>query len=180
MLLAGAIVRALPKAKILWISRGAMDTALGNYRQMFEYRTGSYDYNLTLGGTAEYIADAEDLRQHLQCEFPDQILSVQLESLISSPTETARAVAEFCQLQWDEGCVDIERNASPVGSASAAAVREPIHSRHVGRWKAYDGALADARAVFLKRGVPLETTDSPNPMRQSMGPAGTGGPIDTP
>lgn len=133
-----------------------MDTALGNYRQMFEYRSGSYDYNLSLGGTAEYIADAEDLRRHLQAEFPGRILSVRLENLISAPAATARNIAEFCHLQWDDSCLEIERNASPVGSASAAAVREPIHSRHVGRWRTYADLLESARAVFLKRGVPLE------------------------
>lgn len=161
MLLAGVIVRALPQAKILWVARGAMDTALGNYRQMFEYRTGSYDYNLSLSGTAEYIADAEDLRRHLQAEFPGQILSVGLESLISTPTATARHIAEFCQLQWDGSCVKIERNASPAGSASAVAVREPIHSRNVGRWRDYDALLLAARAVFLKRSIPLEKMDGP-------------------
>lgn len=161
MSLAGMIVRAMPEAKILWVSRGAMDMALGNYRQLFEYRTGSYNYNLSLGGTAEYIADADDLRRGLQAEFPKQILSVQLESLISAPTATARTIAEFCQLQWNDSCVEIERNASPVGSASAVAVREPIHSRHVGRWRDYDALLAPARAVFLKRGIPFETLDRP-------------------
>jgi tetratricopeptide (TPR) repeat protein len=157
MLLAGVIVRVLPEAKILWVSRGGMDTALGNYRQMFEYRTGTYNYNLSLDSTAEYIADAEDLRRGLQAEFPKQILSVQLESLISAPTATARNIAEFCQLKWNDSCVEIERNVSPVGSASAVAVREPIHSRHVGRWRDYDARLAPARAVFLKRGIPFET-----------------------
>lgn len=167
MLLAGVIVRAMPEAKILWVSRGAMDTALGNYRQMFEHRTGSYDYNLSLGGTAEYVADAEDLRGQLQAEFPDQILSIRLENVISAPTASARAIADFCRLEWDDACVEIERNASPAGSASAVAVREPIHSRHVGRWRDYDALLAPARAVLLKRGIPLETVDGP--VRSSTG-----------
>lgn len=156
MLLAGVIVRALPEAKLVWVSRGAMDTALGNYRQMFEYRSGSYDYNLSLGGTAEYIADAEDLRRRLQAGFPRQIHSVRLENLISAPAATARQIADFCELQWDDSCVEIERNASPVGSASAVAVREPIHSRHVGRWRGFEHLMEDARAVFLKRGIAVD------------------------
>lgn len=157
LLLAGVIVRALPEARVLWVSRGAMDMALGNFRQMFEYRSGTYDYNLCLRATAEYIADAEDLRRTLEREFPENILCVQLEELIAAPRLQARRIAEFCKLEWDESCIEIERNASPAGSASAVEVREPIHSRHIGRWRRYADFLEPARAVFLRRGILHET-----------------------
>lgn len=156
MLLAGVIVRAMPEAKIVWVCRGAMDTALGNYRQMFEYRSGSYDYNLSLEAVANYVADAQELRDFLLARFPSQIMCVQLEELIASPSVHARRVADFCGLPWDDSCLAIERNASPVGSASAVAVREPIHARNVGRWQLYADFVRPARTIFQKRGIPLE------------------------
>jgi hypothetical protein len=37
---------------------------------------------------------------------------------------------------------------SPVGTASAAQVQAPIHTRYVGRWRKYNDYLGEAIAVL--------------------------------
>lgn len=151
MLLAGVVVHALPDARILWVSRDALDVTLGNYRQMFEYMSGSYDYGLSLPATAEFVADGRSLETMLTARFSRQIMPVDHAALVKDPDRTARAISAFCGIAWDQACLAIEQNATPVGTASAVQVRAPIHGGHAGRSHLYGHLLDPARAILRQR-----------------------------
>lgn len=153
MLMAGVIVHALPEARILWLTREPMDLTLGNYRQMFEYASGSYHYGLSLAATAEFVADAAALQAKLAGQFPDQILVLDHAAIVADPERIGRNVAAFCGLDWDPACLAIERNATPVGTASAVQVRAPIHNGHIGKALQYGDLLGPARAILRAHGL---------------------------
>jgi tetratricopeptide (TPR) repeat protein len=142
------IVRALPHAKIICLQRHPLDTVLGNYRQLLEFTTGTFDYTSSLAATATYVAESVKLSENLARHYPQQFHVLKYEDLVADPAAKGREIVQFCGLEWHDDVVKIENNASPVGSASAAQVRVPIHTRFVGRWKKYQAYLGEAIGVF--------------------------------
>jgi tetratricopeptide (TPR) repeat protein len=153
-LLAPLIIRALPMARIIWLIRHPLDTVVGNYRQLFELESRSYDYALSLQTCALFTAESIRLGESLAARHPEQVRLVRYEELIHDPIAVGRALAEFCKLEWRDEHARIECNSSPVGSASAVQVRTPIHARFVGRWKHYAAHLDGAKAVLSRYGIP--------------------------
>ena len=156
LLLADVIVRALPNARIVCLSRGALDTIIGNYSQPFELATGSYHYTLSLEDTAAFYVAAMRWAALLAKRHPGNIRIVQYERLIADPLVEAHKIVDFCGLPWDAACIAIDRNTAPVATASAIQVRSPITDRHIGRWRRFDAGLGAAKAVLDRHGVPHE------------------------
>ena len=91
---------------------------------------------------ATRINDHLRLMDHWHQVLPVPILEVDYESLVANPEREARELVAWCGLDWDPACLNFHENRRPVRTASAAQVRQPVHSRSVGRWKNYEGPLA--------------------------------------
>lgn len=154
-LLAGFILRALPEARIVCVARGAMDTIVGNYRQLFDYRSGLYRYTLSLDSIAHFTVAFRRLAAFWQERFPDRFRIVSYEDLIADPESQGRALFAFCGLDWRAECLRIEDNAAPVATASAVQVRQPLNARSIGSWRRYERHLGSARAIIEQAGLDL-------------------------
>ena len=139
---AGLIARALPNARIICLRRGAMDTCLSNYRQLFATGFSYYNYAYDLEDTARYYLMFDALithwREHLP---PDRFTEVHYEQLVAHQEMESRRLIEFCGLDWDPACLDFHRNEAPVATASSVQVRNPIYASSIGRWKRYGDRL---------------------------------------
>lgn len=153
LLLVSAIVRALPRSRIICASRNPMDTVVGNYRQMFEFNSDTYNYTLSLEDTASFVGNASALASNLQQAFPENVHVVALEELIANPSREARRITSFCGLLWEEDCTAIDRNLAPIGTASAVQARRGIHPGHIGQWRRYAPFLGKAAAILGERGL---------------------------
>ena len=80
---------------------------------------------------------------HWNQVLPIPILEVDYESLVAEPERWAREIVAWCGLDWDPACLTFHKNPRPVRTASAAQVRQPVHSRSVGRWKNYEASLSN-------------------------------------
>jgi len=150
------IVRALPNARIVCSIRNPLDTVLGNYRQLLETRTGSFGYTSSLRSTAVFVAEGARLaRKMAQC-YSKQFYLLSYEELVANPQAKAREFTRFCGIEWNSELLKIENNNAPAGSASAAQVRSPIHSKFVGRWRRYRAYLGEAVGVFEEYGIPWD------------------------
>lgn len=56
--------------------------------------------------------------------------------LQSGPTRVNTASVEFCELDWDEAMAHPKSSLRHVLTLSARDVRQRVHSRSVGRWRA--------------------------------------------
>lgn len=148
VLLAPLIVTALPEARIVCTLRHPLDTVVGNFRQHFEYVSGTYDYSLSLVRTAEYVARFHGYVRDLARRYPEQMMVIDYGALVRAPQTIGKSMIDFCGLPWLPSVIEIEKNRAPVGSASAAQVGVPIHTGYLARWKAYDTLLDPAKAVL--------------------------------
>ena len=153
--LAGLIAHAMPDARILCVTRGAMDTVVSNFRQMFEYRTAIYRYNLDIAATAHFYAGFRKLGDLWSATIPENFRQVRYETLVSDPEGEARAMLAFCGLSWADRVIRIEENPRPVTTASAVQVRRSISTDFVGQWRHYGGHLDQAEDIIRRAGLDL-------------------------
>jgi tetratricopeptide (TPR) repeat protein len=152
----GYIAQALPNASIVCLRRNPMDSCLSNYRQLFRLDHPYYSYAYSFEDVADYFALFEKLMRHWDSVFPNRILHVEYEQLVSEPETQTRRLLEHCGLEWEDACMSFHENAAPVATASAAQVREPMHARSVGRWKRYGSGLDAMRARLDAAGIFVE------------------------
>jgi tetratricopeptide (TPR) repeat protein len=141
VLYVGFILQALPKAKIICLDRNPLDTIVSNFRQLFSVNQSYYNYAYDLQTTTEFYLLFKQLAELWLALFPDNFYLINYEKLVNDPINEAKQLIEFCDLSWQEQCVDIHQNSAPVATASALQVRSPINNRSVGNWKKYDAYL---------------------------------------
>jgi len=69
---------------------------------------------------------------------------------VNNPAEEAKKILIFCQLTWQDSYINIESNLSPVATASAVQVRQPITSSKVGNWKKFVAYLKLIEHIFTQ------------------------------
>ncbi|WP_017932107.1 tetratricopeptide repeat-containing sulfotransferase family protein [Robiginitomaculum antarcticum] len=148
-LYAGLIHQALPDAKIIGLRRGAMDTCLSNYRQLFALDDNRYTYTLSLDDTAEFYREFDALTTHWRGALPaSRFLEMRYEDMVHEQESETRRLLSFCGLDWDAACLRFHENAAPVDTASSVQVRRPLYSGSINRWKKYGDHLDGLKAAL--------------------------------
>jgi tetratricopeptide (TPR) repeat protein len=151
VLYVGFILQALPKAKIVCLDRNPLDTIVSNFRQLFAVNQSYYSYSYDLETTTEFYLLFKQLATLWLKLYPDNFYLINYEKLVNDPVNEAQQLIEFCNLPWQEQCVNIHQNSAPVATASALQVRSPINNRSVGNWKKYDAYLDSVKEVLASR-----------------------------
>ncbi|WP_051279978.1 tetratricopeptide repeat-containing sulfotransferase family protein [Hellea balneolensis] len=138
----GLIHRALPNARIVALRRGAMDSCLSNFRQLFATKYSYYNYTFDLQDTAKYYKAYDALMTTWRESLPaNRFMEIRYENMIDHQDRETRRLLEFCGLDWDEACLRFHENKAPVSTASSVQVRQPLYRGSVGRWKKYGEKL---------------------------------------
>lgn len=148
----GAIHRALPRARLLLVTRAPLDGCFAMYRTLFgEAYPFSYDFE----DLARYYAAYARLMDHWRATFGDAIHEVCYEELVRDPIRIGSAAARACGLAWRNEAVAVERNSAVSLTASAAQVRRPIYGTSSGRWRHYRAHLLPLIEALRRRGIAL-------------------------
>lgn len=138
----GLIHRALPNARIVALRRGAMDSCLSNYRQLFSTQFSYYNYTFDLEDTAKYYRAFDALMTYWRETLPeDRFMEIGYEDIIGAQETKTRELLAFCGLDYEEACLRFHENQAPVATASSVQVRQPLYSGSIGRWKKYGHQL---------------------------------------
>jgi hypothetical protein len=135
-----------PKAKFIHMRRDPMDTALSIYTTFLGAGTKfAYDQGNIVGYYRAYLRTMEHWRTVLP---PDQMIEIDYEELVTDKERVLRQVLDFCGLEWDEACLNHERNRSQVSTPSLWTARQPVNTGSVERWRRYEpwlGRLLELR-----------------------------------
>ncbi len=141
----GLIHMMLPNAKIIDARRHPLGTCVANFRQLYaQGKNQTYD----LVEFAEYYLQYRRIMEHWQTVLPGRVLSVQYEDVVADLEGQTRRMLDFCELPWEESCLDFHHNTRPVNTASAEQVREPIYTDAVEFWKHYASQLEFVREIL--------------------------------
>jgi Tfp pilus assembly protein PilF len=136
----GFLRAAYPDAKFIHIKRDPRDVALSMWKSHFSGRALSYTYNLR--AMAHRFGLYARFMTHWTSLYPDAILTVNYEDLVSDPTAASQTLARFCGLDWVADMVSPEKSDVPTLTMSASQIRKPIHRSSVGTWASQSDELA--------------------------------------
>jgi len=141
----GLIHLALPNAKIIDARRHPLDACIGNFRQLFAAgKNHAYDLN----ECAEYLLEYLRVMDHWDEVLPGRVLKIQYEDVVADLGGQVRRILEYCELPWEDACLNFHETTRPVNTASSEQVREPIYSDAVSYWKNYETHLDDVKEIL--------------------------------
>jgi tetratricopeptide (TPR) repeat protein len=145
----GLIHAAMPNARVLHMRRNPIDTCLSIYFQHFET---AHSYANDLGDLAHTYREYLRVMAHWQQTLPEgTILDVPYEGLVAEQQLWSRRMLEFIGLPWDSRCLDFERTARTVITASKWQVRQKINAASVERWRNYQQFVGPLRSLLAQR-----------------------------
>ena len=82
--------------------------------------------------------------RHWQSVSPLPILEVDYEDVVADTEAQARRLIDFAGLRWEPDCLQFHSSGRSVQTLSRWQVRQPVHSRSVGRWRNYPQWFSEA------------------------------------
>ncbi len=146
------ILKALPQAKIVHVVRDPMDACFASFKQLF---ADAYPHSYDLEEMARHFVRYHRLMALWRERFPGRFLDVGYETVVADLLGEARRLLDHLALPWEDACLEFHRQPGAVATASAVQVREPAHTRSVGRWRRYSQQLTPVRAILEQAGIPL-------------------------
>ena len=131
----GFILSAFPEAKIIHLKRDAAATCWSNYRCTFTSSANGYSYDFD--DLAQFYNLYEDLMIFWHELYPNMIYDISYEDLTTNQEEETRKLLEYCDLEWDEDCLNFHTNKRAVQTASSLQVREKMYQGSSEVWKQY-------------------------------------------
>jgi tetratricopeptide (TPR) repeat protein len=151
----GLIRRALPNAKIVHLTRAPMAVCYAMYKTLFE---DGYPFSYDLGEIARYYVAYRELMAHWSQTMPGAIYTLSYERLVADQLGETRKLLQFCELDWEEACVEFHRNKSATTTASASQVRRPVYDSSVSQWRHYERGLAPLRQALESAGIDVNSS----------------------
>lgn len=146
----GLIALSLPNAKIIHVRRHSVDSCFALYKTLF--RDGS-PYSYDLNDIARYYIAYHQLMQHWRNCLPGKFFEMQYEELVQSPQHSIERLLEYVGVGFESACMAFHLNPEPAATASAAQVREPIHTRSVAGWKRHEVPLRPLIDMLHQAGI---------------------------
>ena len=135
----GLILSAFPEAKIIHLKRDARATCWSIYKNYFDSDGIGYSYDQN--DLAQYYGLYSDLMSFWHERFPDQIYDICYEDLTTNQEDETRKLLEYCDLDWDEKCLNFHSNKRAVKTASALQVRKKMYQGSSEAWKEYESYI---------------------------------------
>ena len=130
----GLIKLILPKAKIIDARRNPMDACFSCFKQYFaKGQHFSYD----LDDIARYYKDYVRLMDYWNKLFPDEIFTIQYEQIIENPNDRISDLLEFCNVKFEDNCLNFHKSKRAVKTASSEQVRQPMYKTGINYWRNY-------------------------------------------
>ena len=74
-------------------------------------------------------------------QFPQSVYELSYEDLTENQEEQSRKLLEFCELDWEEQCLDFYKTKRAVSTASAVQVRKKMYKGSSEAWRKYESHL---------------------------------------
>jgi Tfp pilus assembly protein PilF len=131
----GFIKILFPNAKIIHCTRNLKDTALSIYKNAFDINSIVWSNNQE--DLVEYISLYLDLMKFWEKKIPNFIYNLNYEKLINNQKEQTEKLLNFCELNWEEDCLNYNKKATAIKTVSATQARKPIYKTSLNLYEKY-------------------------------------------
>jgi hypothetical protein len=133
------ILKALPNARIVHLTRDPMDACFASYKQLF---ADAYLHSYDLEEMARHHCRYRGLMDVWRERFGGRFLDISYEETVSD-------------IEPKDACLRFHEQKHAVSTASAVQVREPAHTRSIGRWRKYEKQLQPMRRILEQHGLEI-------------------------
>jgi hypothetical protein len=134
----GLIHLMLPNAKIIDARREPMACCFSNLKQLF---ANGQEFTYSIDDIARYYRTYLELMRHWDDVLPGRILRVQHEDVVDDLEGNVRRILDYCDLPFEESCVDFHKTKRSVRTPSSEQVRQPIFRDGLDQWRKYEAWL---------------------------------------
>ena len=142
----GLIKLILPNAKIIDARRNPLDGCFSCFKQYF---AKGQHFTYDLDDIARYYKDYLRLMDFWNSLYPDAIYTAQYEHIISNPETEIKSLLKYCNVDFEDSCLEFYKSNRPVKTASSEQVRQPIYKSGLDYWKNYSDNLTILTNHFL-------------------------------
>ena len=135
----GFILSAIPEAKIIHLKRDARAVCWSIYKHYFSDTGNGWAYNFD--DLAEFYKLYKGLMGFWHEMFPGKVYDISYEDLTTNQEDETRKLLEYCELEWDNNCLDFHKNKRTVDTASVLQVKQKMYQDSSKAWKEYEKYL---------------------------------------
>ena len=125
----GFIKILFPKAKIIHSNRNIIDSTFSIYRNLFDAPEMGWAYNQDY--LVKYVNLYNDLMSFWQGKIGNSIYEYYYEELVANQVDETRKILKFCNLEFEDGCINYTKNKIAVSTVSISQAREKIYKSSV-------------------------------------------------
>jgi len=134
----GLIKLIIPNSKIVHCSRSPKDNCLSLYKNIFDDNLNwCYDED----DLSNFYYEYSNLMSFWKEKLPDFIYDVQYEKLISNPEFEIKNLLNFCDLKWEESCLNFHKNSRAIKTVSSSQARKTFYSSSINSYQKYENFL---------------------------------------
>ena len=134
----GLILTAIPEAKIIHLTRDPKATCWSNYKHYFANENG---FTFDQEDLARFFILYQELMGFWHKSFPNKIHDISYERLTTHQEDETQKLLKYCELDWDNNCLNFHKNTRAVHTASASQVRQKMYQGSSDAWKKYEKFL---------------------------------------
>ena len=139
--LIGLIKVCIPNAKIIHCFRNVNDNLLSIYKNYFSTDVMPWAYNKT--ELKQYYQLYLKLMTYYKSVLGSFIYDLEYEKLTTNPEVEMKKILKFCNLEWNENCINIENNKKPIFTASISQARNKINTNSHQSWKNFEKLIPE-------------------------------------
>ena len=125
----GFIKMLFPKAKIIHSNRNPADSAFSIFRNMFDSPGLGWAYNQDY--LTKYVNLYSNLMFFWKKELGNFIYESHYEKLVTKQVSETKNILKFCDLEFEESCINYTKNNIPSRTVSVLQVRDKIYNSSV-------------------------------------------------
>ena len=138
--LIGFIKLFFPNSKIIHCYRNQKDNCLSLFKNTFASNTMNWTNKAE--DIAKYYNLYSKIMKFWKTKIPDFIYDVEYEKLVTDKEKEIKEILNFCELNWDEKCLNPDKNSkTPIKTVSIAQARQPIYKSSVNSSNNFDKYL---------------------------------------
>jgi tetratricopeptide (TPR) repeat protein len=128
------ILLLYPKAKIIYCDRKPLASVVSIMKNNMVTLPWAHDIN----DIFEYVDNCLNVIEKWNDLFPESILTVKYENLVTEPEAESKKLMSFCGLEWNESCLNFHKNKGLMSkTASHIQVRDKINQNALTTYQKY-------------------------------------------
>ena len=135
----GFILKAFPEAKIVNLKRDSTAICWSIYQRYFPGKGLGFGFNMK--DLAGYYNSYNELMSFWHQEFPDKIYDICYEELTTNQEKETKKLLKYCELGWDDNCLNFHSSKRAVKTTSSLQVRKKMYQGSSEAWKKHEEYL---------------------------------------